>query len=148
MCDMHNNDLITGGVSVVLGRLAAKHTFIICNLSFRGAEETGRLRQRNQTLCEIEAGLSHSKHECASNHMWTICPSPTASCSITYKTCRPLLCDKKGAKRKKKNDLFSGDSVFVFKQHCFLKLHFQDLSLLSRSQCDDYLLKDNFCVFI
>lgn len=36
---MHNNDLITGGVGIVFGRLDAKHTFIICNLSLRGAEQ-------------------------------------------------------------------------------------------------------------
>lgn len=79
----------------MLGRLAAKHTFIICNLPFRGAEEEkrnkwreepGRLRQRNQTLCEIEAGLSHSKHERTSNHMWHLCYLPITDSRLKCNT--------------------------------------------------------------
>lgn len=50
---MHNNDLITGGVGIVFGRLDAKHTFIICNSSFRGPEE----KKIQMVRGDCEAGM-------------------------------------------------------------------------------------------
>lgn len=65
---MHNNDLITEGVGIVFGRLDAKHTFIVRNLSFRGAKETRKQRERG----DGEAATEKSDTERKLKPAWVI----------------------------------------------------------------------------
>lgn len=133
---MHNNDLITGGVGIVSGRLDAKHTFIICNLSFREEKETmvradwaaatekpDTVRNWNQS--ESFQAWTHIQPYVASvlsahgqlRGVWKVIFSKTCSPSA-YKTCHLLSFDKASCqKEKEKWPLFNRDQaldVFSF----------------------------------
>lgn len=82
---MHNNDLITGGVGIVLWRLDAKKThfyqFVIH--PFGGEEANGERRPGGcdgeiRHCAKSKTSPSHSRHEHTSNHVCNICSRSAA----------------------------------------------------------------------
>lgn len=143
-----------------------KYTFIICNLSFGGNEEEKQERSGerrlegcdggNQTLCEIETGVSHRRHKRTSNHMWHLCYWPMVDCKMHEKSQRDVLPLQiqhmvlffsffQRLQIKRGKYIYSlRENRFFLNSSVSFRLYFQRFFLQSRFQCEVYLLKGQY----
>lgn len=143
---MHNNDPITGGVGIVLGRLDAKHTFIICNLSFRGAEEKKKQMVRGDwETATKKPDTVRNWNQSESFQAWPHIQPYVASALSAHSRLQGAW--KVTFSKTKYVQKDQALAVFFLNLCCFLRLGFQGFSLLSRFQCEVVSVKEQYSCF-
>lgn len=92
---MHNNDLITAGVGIVLGGDWMQNTLLSFVIHPSAGAEGGKKRRGGcdrESRQEIETSLTHSRHERTANQMWCLYDGLMVDCRVYIK--KPLAISK------------------------------------------------------